>query len=131
MISTNLLLGKKSGECTPTLSFLRVSRAKTPMTFQYKLKGTTLMEEKTTKYLGVDLQANLAWNHRINRVIKKVNSMFGFSVVIRGMPAKKPRIRLMFPWSGQTWIVPVPSGIFTIRTRNTKWRWSSAGRHVL
>ena len=34
-------------------SVLRVSRAKTPMTFQYKLKGTTLMEEKTTKYLGV------------------------------------------------------------------------------
>ena len=53
------------------------------MTFQYKFKGTTLMEEKTTKYRGVDLQANLAWNHHINHHInrvtktKKTNSMLG------------------------------------------------------
>lgn len=36
------------------------------------------MDDKTTKYLGVDLQANLAWNHHINRVTKKANSMLGF-----------------------------------------------------
>ena len=65
------------------IQFLWVSRAKTPMTFQYKFKGTTLMEEKTTKYRGVDLQANLAWNHHINHHInrvtktKKTNSMLG------------------------------------------------------
>ena len=59
-------------------SVLWVSRAKTPMTFQYKLKGTTLMEEKATKYLGVDLQASLSWNHHINRVKRKANSILKF-----------------------------------------------------
>ena len=51
-------------------SVLRVSRAKTPMTFQFKLKGTIVTEKRTTVYLGVDMQANLASNRHINTVTK-------------------------------------------------------------
>ena len=82
-------------------SVFRVSRAKIHITFHYKLKkvnrkvqgvwtnrkprptpktrrkNTTLMEEKITKYLGVDLQANQAWNH-ISKVTIKANSMLEF-----------------------------------------------------
>ena len=50
---------------------LRVSRAKSPMTFSYRLKGTVLAEEATSKYLGVDLQNNLSWNQHVSRVTKK------------------------------------------------------------
>ena len=41
---------------------LRVSQAKSPMTFSYRLKGTDLAEEATPKYICVDLQNNLSWN---------------------------------------------------------------------
>ena len=57
---------------------LRVSRAKSPMTFSYRLKGTVLAEAATSKFLGVDLQNNLCWNQHISRVTKKANSMLGF-----------------------------------------------------
>lgn len=57
---------------------LRVTRSKSPMTLQYTLKGIALMEETSTKYLGVDLQANLTWNQHVNRVTKKANNMLGF-----------------------------------------------------
>ena len=50
------------------------------MTFSYRLKGTVLAEEATSKYLGVDLQNNLSWNQHVHvgRVTKKANSMLGF-----------------------------------------------------
>ena len=48
------------------------------MTFSYRLKGTVLAEEATSKYLGVDLQNNLSWNQHANRVTKRANSMLGF-----------------------------------------------------
>ena len=57
---------------------LRVRQAKSPMTFSYRLKGTVLAEEATSKYLGVDLQNNLSWNQHVSRVTKKANSMLGF-----------------------------------------------------
>ena len=57
---------------------LRVSRAESPMTFSYRLKGTVLAEEATSKYLGVVLKNNLSWNQHVSRVTKKANSMLGF-----------------------------------------------------
>ena len=57
---------------------LRVSRAKSPLTFQYHLKGIQLSEEHSTKYLGVDLQDNLLWNQHIHQITKKANNMLGF-----------------------------------------------------
>ena len=41
-------------------SVMRISRARTPRTFQYHLKDVPLAEEQSSKYLGVDLQSNLS-----------------------------------------------------------------------
>ena len=49
-----------------------------PLIFQYQLKGTVLTEERSTKYLGVDLQSNLSWKNNISQVTKKANTMLGF-----------------------------------------------------
>ena len=80
---------------------LRVSRAKSPMTFSYRLKGTVLAEEATSKYLGVDLQNNLSWNQHVHvsRVTKKANSMLGFLLRNLRRSVKKPRLKLTCPWS--------------------------------
>ena len=59
-------------------SVLRVTRSRSPKLNDYMLKGITLQLDKTTKYLGVDLQSNLSWNSHLNRVSKKANSMLGF-----------------------------------------------------
>ena len=59
-------------------SDMRISRAKTPRTFQYHLKGVPLAEEQSSKYLGVDLQSNLSWKNHISRITKKSNNMLGF-----------------------------------------------------
>ena len=42
------------------------------------MTSQTIMIMTSTKYLGVDIQSNLAWNNRIDRVTKKSNNMFGF-----------------------------------------------------
>ena len=79
-VLTHLQHGNRSGEWTFTLkcNVLRVSRAKSPMTFSYRLKGTVLAEEATSKYLGVDLQNNLSWNQHVSRVTKKANRILRF-----------------------------------------------------
>ena len=59
-------------------SVMRISRARTPRTFQYHLKGVPLAEEQSPKYLGVDLQSNLSWKNHISRITKKSNNMLGF-----------------------------------------------------
>jgi len=46
--------------------------------YKYILKGVTRAEETSTQYLGVDIQSNLAWDNRIDRVTKKSNNMLGF-----------------------------------------------------
>ena len=108
---------------------LRVSRAKSPMTFSYRLKVTVLAEEATFKYLGVDLQNNLSWNQHVSRVTKKRQTACSdFYAVICERPAKKPRLKLTCPWSGQTSTTAAPSGTLTKETINTKWRWCSVGR---
>ena len=44
----------------------------------YSLKGHILDKEDYTKYLGVELQSSLSWNHHIDQTVKKANSMLGF-----------------------------------------------------
>ena len=41
------------------------------------LKGVTLAEEQTSKYLGVDIQSNLSFKNHISQVTKKANNMLG------------------------------------------------------
>ena len=61
-------------------SYLKISRSRKPKTYKYILKGVTLAEETSTKYLGVDIQSNLAWNNHIDRVTKKSNNLSGFLI---------------------------------------------------
>ena len=41
-------------------------------------KGHMLEAADTTKYLGVDLCGDLQWNHHVDRIVKKANSMLVF-----------------------------------------------------
>ena len=59
-------------------SYLRISRSRKPKTYKYIIKGVTLAEKTSAKYLGVEIQSNLAWNNHIDRVTKKSNNMLGF-----------------------------------------------------
>ena len=59
-------------------SIMRISRARIARIFQYHLKGVSLAEEQSSKYLGVDLQSNLSWKNHISRITKKSNNMLGF-----------------------------------------------------
>ena len=54
-------------------SYLQISRSRKPKTYKYILKGVTLAKETSTKYIGVDIQSNLAWNNHFDRVTKKWN----------------------------------------------------------
>ena len=57
---------------------MRISRARVARTFQYHLKGVSLAEERSSKYQGVDLQANLSWKNHIIWITEKSNNMLGF-----------------------------------------------------
>ena len=59
-------------------SVLRISKARNHRTFQYQLKGVTLEEKQSSKYLGVNIQSNLSWKNHISRVTKKSNNILGF-----------------------------------------------------
>ena len=59
-------------------SVMRISRARTPRTFQYHLKGVPLAEEQSSKYLGMDLLSNLSWKNHICQITKKSNNVLGF-----------------------------------------------------
>ena len=57
---------------------IRISRSRKPFTRNYSLKGHILTTEDSTRYLGVELQSNMAWNKLMDQTIKKGNSMLGF-----------------------------------------------------
>ena len=59
-------------------SVMRISRARVARNFQYHLKGASLAEEQSSKYLGVDLWSNLSWKNHISQITKKSNNMLGF-----------------------------------------------------
>ena len=57
---------------------LRITRAQSPVLFDYSLKNQILEAKTQSKYLGVDISSNLSWNRHIDRIVKKGNSMIGF-----------------------------------------------------
>ena len=112
-------------------SVMRISRARTPRSSQYHLKGVPLAEEQSSKYLGVDLQSNLSWKNHISRITKKSNNMLGFLRRTYDRQAKKPRHRLISPWYDPTWTTILQSGVHTNVTRNTRSKWSREDLHDL
>ena len=59
-------------------SVLTCTRSVKPRSYAYTLKGHTLEQEHSSKYLGVDLTSQLSWDIHINRITKKASSMLGF-----------------------------------------------------
>jgi hypothetical protein len=57
---------------------MSVTRARSPKTFQYMLKGHTLERVSSAKYLGVHLSSDLNWKPHVGKTIKKANSALGF-----------------------------------------------------
>ena len=59
-------------------STIRVSRSRKPIVRDFSLKGHVLTTEDSTRYLGVEVQSNMAWNKHMDQIIKKGNSMLVF-----------------------------------------------------
>ena len=57
-------------------SLLRVHR--TPVIFNYSLKGHTLKCEESTKYLGVEISQDMSWVLHTDMTVKECNSALGF-----------------------------------------------------
>ena len=53
-------------------------RKKNQLIFDYSLKKHTLERTSCTKYLGVDISADLSWKKLITRTTTKANNMLGF-----------------------------------------------------
>jgi len=58
---------------------MHISRSKTHSKTIYSLKGHNLEEVTTARYLGLDIRSDLSWHTHIDRIVKKGNSMLGFS----------------------------------------------------
>jgi hypothetical protein len=59
-------------------SVLTCSRLRKKTSFDYVLKGFTLEQTTSSKYLGVDICSDLSWKIHIDRITKKANGVLGF-----------------------------------------------------
>ena len=57
---------------------IRFTRKRSPLIHNYSLSGHTLKETNQHKYLGVTLSADMKWNHHIDNITAKANSVNGF-----------------------------------------------------
>ena len=115
-------------------SAMRISRARTPRTFQYHLKEVPLAEEQSSKYLGVDLQSNLSWKNHISQITKKSNNMLGFLRRNLWQASEETKAHSYFTmvwWYDPTWTTVLQSGVHTNVTRNTRMKWSREDLHDL
>ena len=57
---------------------MRVTHARSPKVFDYKLGGHLLGVTNCHSYLGVDITNNLTWRNHINRITATANKQLGF-----------------------------------------------------
>ena len=112
-------------------SVMRIFRARVARNFQYHLKGVSLAEEQSSKYLGVDLQSNLSWKNHISRITKKSNNMLGFLRRNLRQASEETKAQAYFTMVGPIWTTVLLSGVHTNETRNTRLKWSREDQHVL
>ena len=102
--------GRRPGEWSfihRSVASLRISRARTPRTFQYYLKGVPLSEEQSSKYLGVDLQvhSDLSWTNHISWINKSPTICSRFPE----MQSTTSKRRFTLPWYDPTWTTVLQS----------------------
>ena len=85
--STNWKLGQKIEKC----QVLIITRARTPVRYQYVLHGQVLEAVDHAKYLGLEISNDLNWNTHIQNLTTKANRTLGF--VRRNIQTKLQGIR--------------------------------------
>ena len=89
---------------------MRLTHAKNPKLFNYKLGETILQDTKSHSYLGVTLTSNLTWNDHINQITSTANRTLAF--VMRNLnpcpqdikvSAYKTLVRPLIEYSASVW----------------------------
>ena len=57
---------------------LHITNKRKPIRQPYNIHGHILEEEDTAKYLGLNFQKSLSWNHHIDLITKKANNVTSF-----------------------------------------------------
>jgi hypothetical protein len=99
-----------------------------PIRQPYNIHGHTLEEEDTAKYLGLNFQKSVNWNHHIDLTTKKANNATSF---LQRNSHKCPRrtkklcymtlVRPLVEYSSIIWA-------HSLRQISGNWRWCSAER---
>ena len=108
-------------------SVLSVTRSRTPIRFNYQMKGHILELQDSTKYLGLDLHSSLSWKTHIDVISKEANSMFG----VLATQYKVMQRRYQSQPSDQIWSTAHQYGTHTIKIKFTKWKWFRGGQQGL
>ena len=110
-------------------STIRVSRSRNPVVREYSLKGHVLTSEDSTRYLGVKMQTNMAWNKHMDQTIKKGNSMIGFLRRHLKASNESPKTATYLSLSSDPyWGTVAQSGTPTPKTTSTSLKWFSIER---
>jgi hypothetical protein len=72
---------------------MRISKARSPLHFEYSLNGSQLQSTSCHSYLGVEISNDLKWNQHISNTAAKANRTLGF--IRRNLKSCSTRIKLL------------------------------------
>ena len=70
---------------------IHITKKKSPVQHTYTIHKEPLKTVENAKYLGLNINKNLSWNHHINTITKKANSTLGF--LRRNISKCSPKIK--------------------------------------